>query len=250
MWGNLSIVNTFKVSHGYQIIGRGLERIILSRFNGIYMRDRKAKQAERDLLALLEEEEKVEKKKDKKKKKQQQQQQQHADNSAAKDATLSSALDDSVTHIATKEAVEKKNKERRNAQEAAAAERLHIEKVKRDAAVKAEQVEKEAARAHETYMKKLAQEQMEKERRQEEEDLAVAKALSLAQREVEDAEEKKRKHKKEKNIFSTKRPGVAKSFNRKEMSFAKIRIRRRPMQCLTICPTRSVAGVPPGTSRE
>merc|ERR1711871_133852 len=66
---SVSLVETFKVSHGYQIIGRALERMVLDRFSKMYVRDRKAMQAESDLLALLEEEEeKVEKKKDKKKK--------------------------------------------------------------------------------------------------------------------------------------------------------------------------------------
>ena len=192
--GDVSIVDTFKVSHGYQIIGRALERIILTRFSGMFVRDRQAMEAESDLLALLEEEEeKQEKKKDKKKK-------QCIEKASAKE-TIGAATDDAVG-TALKEAEDAERSRVQQASEAAAAEK-HAEKVKKEAekvkkeAEKVKKAEREAARAHELYMKKLADELREKEKLQEEE-LAKAKALSLAQQEAVEAAEKRKEREKEK----------------------------------------------------
>ena len=51
-----SIVKTFKISHGYQILGKCLERMIMLRFSQAYAREEGARKSEEELYALLEEE--------------------------------------------------------------------------------------------------------------------------------------------------------------------------------------------------
>lgn len=51
-----SVVKTFRTSHGYQILGKCVERLILLRFSQAYAREEGARRSEEELYALLEEE--------------------------------------------------------------------------------------------------------------------------------------------------------------------------------------------------
>lgn len=76
-----SLAKTFKTSHGYQILGRTIERLLMVRFSDAYRKEEGARKSEEELYALLEEEDrekekekqKKEKKKEKEKKKKEQQ---------------------------------------------------------------------------------------------------------------------------------------------------------------------------------
>ena len=92
----LSISKTFKTSHGYQILGRTIERLLMVRFSDAYRKEEGARKSEEELYALLEEEDrekakekqKKEKKKEKekeKKKKEQQEKKEQADQKKSND---------------------------------------------------------------------------------------------------------------------------------------------------------------------
>lgn len=51
-----SILMTFMISHGYQIIGLSIERLILSRISDAFIKEETAKHCESELYALLDKE--------------------------------------------------------------------------------------------------------------------------------------------------------------------------------------------------
>jgi hypothetical protein len=236
-----AMVDSLRVRHGYQVLGKFLRRIVLCRFRDLFLKDRAAKKAANDLLALLDEEDVKEvssKKKKKEKKAAAAAEVVSSSESAANGAgrvsntagatAAATAVDkgrnnnededdeedeeeDPFHAKALAKIEEEKDRERQKEEE----ERRHSDAKKNAAARKAkaqaERVSAEAARAHSLYMERLAAE-TEQKRRKQEEVRAKAQSARLAKEEEEKRLAAKAK-KKEKDQLSRKEKNALRKAN-------------------------------------